>query len=92
MSAWINGRKSSSVDYRDRGFNYGDGLFETMRVTRGTVRLLGHHLERLEHGCERLEMVPPNMAGLRRELLRIAASDETLTIAPPPAFAISGTA
>jgi 4-amino-4-deoxychorismate lyase len=28
------------VDYRDRGLQYGDGLFETMRVQRRTVRLL----------------------------------------------------
>ena len=62
-----------AIDYRDRGFNYGDGLFETMRVTGGTVRLLSHHLERLALGCERLGFAPPNAARLRGELLRIAA-------------------
>jgi branched-subunit amino acid aminotransferase/4-amino-4-deoxychorismate lyase len=28
------------IDCRDRGLQYGDGVFETMRVRRGRVRLL----------------------------------------------------
>ena len=43
MSTWINGRKGTRIDYRDRGLQYGDGVFETMRVRRGEVRLLQYH-------------------------------------------------
>ena len=39
MNAWINGRRSSKLDYRDRGLQYGDGIFETMRVRGGRIRL-----------------------------------------------------
>ena len=70
---WVNGRKSRSVDARDRGLQYGDGVFETMRVRRGRIRLLEYHLERLEAGCGRLEIAGPSLAALRRELARIAA-------------------
>jgi 4-amino-4-deoxychorismate lyase len=70
---WINGRKSTSIDARDRGLQYGDGVFETMRVRRGRIRLLEYHLERLEAGCRRLEIAGPSLAALRRELARIAA-------------------
>lgn len=74
MSAWINGRRGAAIDYRDRGLHYGDGLFETMRVRHGAVRLLDYHLERLFVGCERLMMGPPNARLLRRELEQIAAT------------------
>ncbi len=35
------------VPIEDRGFRYGDGLFETMRVYRGKVFRLARHVERL---------------------------------------------
>ena len=53
---------------RDRGFQYGDGLFETMRVRAGRIRLLEYHLERLYEGCRRLSIPAPRAPSLRREL------------------------
>jgi 4-amino-4-deoxychorismate lyase len=73
LSAWINGRKSASIDHRDRGLQYGDGVFETMRVRRGQVRLLEYHLERLDRGCRQLKIAGPPPRALRRELARVAA-------------------
>jgi 4-amino-4-deoxychorismate lyase len=73
MSVWINGRKRSTVDYRDRGLQYGDGVFETMRVRRRGIRLLDFHLQRLYQGCRRLKIRAPKTLLLRRELERIAA-------------------
>ncbi|MDP8985944.1 MAG: aminodeoxychorismate lyase [Pseudomonadota bacterium] len=71
--AWINGRAGAQVDPRDRGLNYGDGVFETMRVRRGSVRLLDYHLDRLRDACRRLAIAAPNPRGLRNELVRVAA-------------------
>jgi 4-amino-4-deoxychorismate lyase len=73
VNAWINGRKSTKIDYRDRGLQYGDGVFETMRVRRGQVRLLEYHLERLYAGCRQLDIAGPSPLALRRELVRTAA-------------------
>jgi 4-amino-4-deoxychorismate lyase len=73
VTTWVNGRDSAAVDSRDRGLNYGDGLFETMRVRRRSVRFLDYHLERLVHGCERLGITGPNPRQLRQELERVAA-------------------
>jgi 4-amino-4-deoxychorismate lyase len=73
MSTWINGRKSTRIDHRDRGLQYGDGVFETMRVHRGQVRLLDYHLQRLEAGCRRLAIRGPSKRMLRGELERTAA-------------------
>lgn len=72
MNSWINGRPGSRIDCSDRGLQYGDGLFETMRVRRRRVRLLDYHLERLLEGCRRLEMHAPGAAVLRRELRKRA--------------------
>ena len=73
MSTWVNGRAGTRVDSRDRGFNYGDGLFETMRVRRRGVRFLDYHLERLDEGCARLGIAGPSRRVLRQELNAAAA-------------------
>jgi 4-amino-4-deoxychorismate lyase len=70
---WIDGRRASGLDVRDRGFQYGDGLFETMRVQAHTVRLLDLHLARLQSGCRRLGIDAPNARTLRRELAEAAS-------------------
>lgn len=73
IKIWINGRIASQIDCRDRGLNYGDGLFETLCVTRRIPRLLDYHLERLYSGCERLKIIPPKLALIRHELEKVAA-------------------
>lgn len=72
MATWINGRRSTRIDVRDRGLQYGDGLFETMRVRRGRIRLVDYHLQRLDTGCRRLGITGVSLPALRRELSRIA--------------------
>jgi 4-amino-4-deoxychorismate lyase len=72
QGAWINGAAGHQVDYRDRGLQYGDGLFETMRVRDGRIRLLEYHLDRLFDGCRRMSIAAPAAPALRRELARRA--------------------
>ncbi|HVC02439.1 MAG TPA: aminodeoxychorismate lyase [Steroidobacteraceae bacterium] len=73
MKVWINGRAGTRIDWRDRGLQYGDGLFETMCVRAGAVRLLEYHLDRLYGGSARLGIDPPDRGRLRREIARAAA-------------------
>jgi 4-amino-4-deoxychorismate lyase len=65
---WVNGSPGGTVDARDRGLQYGDGVFETMRVRRHTIRLLDFHLERLWRSCERLSLPLPDPRRLRHAL------------------------
>lgn len=55
---WLNGQlvppERAVVSVFDRGFLYGDGLFETLPVYDGIPFLLTRHLERLEHGLSAL--------------------------------------
>jgi 4-amino-4-deoxychorismate lyase len=55
MDRWlINGELAESIPVSDRGLQYGDGLFETMAVRGGKIRLLEQHLGRLTISCKRL--------------------------------------
>jgi aminodeoxychorismate lyase len=47
------------VPINDRGFMYGDGLFETMRVVNGRPFRLAQHLERLRRGVDFLKIKCP---------------------------------
>jgi 4-amino-4-deoxychorismate lyase len=72
VNVWINGRATAMLNFRDRGLQYGDGVFETMRVRKRKIRLLDFHLERLYGSCRRLKIAAPGALKLRRELKRIA--------------------
>ena len=52
---------------RDRGFQYGDGLFETMRVVNGRPQHWARHMARLQSGCERLGISLPDLERLKAE-------------------------
>jgi 4-amino-4-deoxychorismate lyase len=54
--SWLNGAPSTFLSLSDRGLNYGDGLFETMRFQRGKIVFLKLHLERLQQGISRLAL------------------------------------
>lgn len=47
------------VSVLDRGFLYGDGLFETMRIFGGKPAFWDQHLERLKRGAEFLKIKIP---------------------------------
>lgn len=48
-----------NVSVHDRGFNYGDGVFETILVVDGAPVWWEEHLARLRRGCERLGIAWP---------------------------------
>ena len=52
----INGKKTALLEFSDRGFQYGDGLFETIEVINSHPVFLKLHFERLALGCERLKI------------------------------------
>ena len=42
----------------NRGFLYGDGFFETIRVTNGQIPLINQHLERIEEAIDIYKLIP----------------------------------
>lgn len=61
-----------SLPLTDRGLHYGDGLFETMAVQEGRVRLLDLHLARLARDAARLAIPLPDTAGLAAAIVTAA--------------------
>jgi 4-amino-4-deoxychorismate lyase len=69
----VDGLPCSSVSVFDRGFGYGDGLFETIRFAGGKAPLWLRHMQRLADSCARLRLAPPDAAVLLREALIVTA-------------------
>ena len=51
--------KEVKLTLENRGFRYGDGLFETMRMFDGKMPFLDLHLERLDTGIKMLQLELP---------------------------------
>ena len=58
----INGKiipvTEGSISTEDRGFLYGDGIFETLRTYNGEPFKLAEHLERMHCSAEKLKIFP----------------------------------
>lgn len=63
MIIYLNGEyvpaEEARVSVFDRGFLYGDGIYETLRVYGGRVFKLEEHLVRLERSAQLIRMDPP---------------------------------
>jgi len=71
MGDWLHqGEAIGHVSISDRGFQYGDGLFETIAVRNGEPRLWRYHLDRLARGCEVLGIQMPSENGLYEGLIQ----------------------
>jgi len=67
VATLINGHAGDCLSTYDRGLLYGDGLFETIAVQNGMPRRWSRHLARLQRGCARLGIGPPDAALLESE-------------------------
>ncbi len=76
MSALVNldGRierpENARISVFDRGFLFGDSVYETLRTYRGKPFLLDRHLARLERSAARLAMPLPPRGRIAEEALR----------------------
>ena len=64
----INGKSQSQLSILDRGFQYGDGVFETIAYRNGQLEFLEKHLLRLQLGCDLLRINFIDIQLLRDEL------------------------
>ena len=77
MLVFLNGQfvpeTQAVVPINDRGFTYGDGLFETMRVVNGRPFRLAQHLERMSRGADFLKIrcpfTPEELQGFAGQLI-----------------------
>ncbi len=69
----INGILTNQVSVLDRGFQYGDGVFETIALQQGELLFWHEHLKRLIEGCKRLYIPVPDVSLLLCEAQTLSA-------------------
>lgn len=67
VRVFVGDEAVAAVPGQDRGFAYGDGLFETMRAQRGDVPWWEAHWARLKRGAHRLGIALPSESRARAE-------------------------
>ncbi len=75
---WLNGQfareRDAGISPLDRGFQYGDGVFETLRVERGHPLYLESHLKRMSQSLLWLRISEenfPDWGGVLRHLVHL---------------------
>ncbi|MDE0790520.1 MAG: aminodeoxychorismate lyase [Woeseiaceae bacterium] len=82
MTEWFSrGELIKAISANDRGLQYGDGLFETIAIRDGELRLWGYHLARLRKGCETLGLWMPSDDVLLEGVMHALRNSESTAIA-----------
>jgi 4-amino-4-deoxychorismate lyase len=80
MADWFSkGEAVEGVSITDRGFQYGDGLFETIAIRNGQPRLWHYHIDRLTRGCKILGINMPSENELTEGLEHALQNSNVLT-------------
>ncbi|MDY0027891.1 MAG: aminotransferase class IV [Candidatus Humimicrobiaceae bacterium] len=66
--------RKAGISVKDRGFLYGDGLYETLRSYKGSVFMLDEHIDRLFRSLKILEYnIPFNEEYVRQSVIKTLA-------------------
>jgi branched-chain amino acid aminotransferase len=81
MCVYIDGHvrdpDNARVSVFDRGFLFGDSVYETIAYQRGRTHFLAEHLDRLERSARSLHLEPPARSSIEQAILAtVAASGE----------------
>lgn len=67
-------RNEGKVDIEDRGYQFGDGIYEVLRVYHGHIFLMDAHLARLERSATEIQLVlPSSLKKLEDNLKKLVA-------------------
>ena len=72
----INGKDCEQIEISDRAVHYGDGLFETIAIQNRKILCIDEHLNRLEKGCEKIKIPPPDKKNIKNEISSLINSDD----------------
>lgn len=81
--AFVNGKWSSisaaKVSVEDRGFQFGDGVYELIRTYQGEVFHLDEHLSRLEASAKEIEITLPYTGSRLEKIIRLGCRKSGFT-------------
>jgi len=79
VQSLINGQRAERISIRDRGFQYGDGCFETVRILSNKPILWSAHLKRLKNACKTLHL-SVNFELLKGEITQLLQDNKTADV------------
>ena len=59
LNGWTGTFDEATISTNDRGFNFGDGIYEVIRVYEGKLFAMDDHLERLERSAREIDLDLP---------------------------------
>ncbi|KPG73283.1 D-amino-acid transaminase [Enterococcus sp. RIT-PI-f] len=69
-------REQVKIDIEDRGYQYGDGIYEVIRVYDGQCYMLTEHLERLTRSAQKIKLsLPYDASQIALDLQRLLAAE-----------------
>lgn len=69
--------RTEFIDIEDRGYQFGDGVYEVIGVYDGDPLMLDEHLERLERSANEIRLsLPDSISDLKNNLLELVKQDE----------------
>lgn len=80
QAALVNGVATRCIDFADRGFQYGDGVFTTLFVSAGIPQFLEDHLDRLQRDAARLALPSAERAILIREVGLLSQANQEMAL------------
>ena len=96
MVVWINGElvpdNEAKISIFDHGLVTGDGVFETVKVTRGTPFALSRHLLRLSRSAAGLGLPQPDLDQVRAGALAVIDTSPRMPLARMRITATAGIA
>ena len=84
--AYVNGQylpqPDASVNIEDRGYQFGDGIYEVVHLYRGRTVDEDRHLDRLERSLREIRLPMPMARDALRLVLREVARRNRVTTTP----------
>ncbi|WP_410497647.1 aminodeoxychorismate lyase [Chitinibacter sp. S2-10] len=80
VSKLVNGQAAETINLTDRGLQFGDGVFRTIKVLNGQPVWWARHYAKLVHDCAQIGIVAPSEASLLADIEQLKADNHTLKI------------
>ena len=71
---------NQNLDIQERGLHYGDGLFETLLKLNGEIPLWAGHYDRLQRGCNKLQIPVPGESWLFENIASETAGQDSIIV------------